>query len=303
MSKAENIFVNVNDLMKMEGHANSFHNFCQPRKVKQILGGSYFSTMRGRGLEFEEVRNYIAGDDIRNIDWKVTARTHKIHSKVFSEEKEKPTMIILDQQASMFFGTEKHMKSKIGSELAAIISFWTLKEGDRVGGIVISNDHFPATPAKRDRKNILQFFNQIQNCNKAVQSGNITENPMDLKLIFDQVNQVITHDFLVVIISDFHRYDPNVVHRIGELKQHNDVVLAKVNDPLEREIPKSKFILGSKGKQLIYDGRKSSLRKSHQETSNKNSNDFIQRMNSLNIPVLEMNTVEDTNDQLKKLIL
>ena len=134
------IFVTLQDLLAKEHSAQGFSFLAKKQKVRSVLGGKHASKLRGRGLDFEEVRNYVAGDDIRNIDWKVTARTQKTHSRVYSEEKEKPTLIVVDQSKSMFFGSQHKMKSVVAAELAALASFRILKEGDRVGGIVFADD-------------------------------------------------------------------------------------------------------------------------------------------------------------------
>jgi len=122
----------------MEHLSRGFSLLASKQKVRSLLGGKHASKLRGRGLDFEEVRNYVPGDDIRNIDWKVTARTQKTHSRVYSEEKEKPTLIVVDQSKSMFFGSQKRTKSVVAAELAALTAFKILKEGDRVGGIVFA---------------------------------------------------------------------------------------------------------------------------------------------------------------------
>ena len=134
----QDVFISLQDLLKMEHHARNFSFQARKQKVRSILGGKHASKLRGRGLDFEEVRNYVAGDDIRNIDWKVTARTQKTHSKVFSEEKEKPALIVVDQSKSMFFGSQRKTKSVVAAEIAALAAFRVLKEGDRVGGIVFA---------------------------------------------------------------------------------------------------------------------------------------------------------------------
>ena len=136
------VFVSLQSLLKMEHIASGFSFLAKKQKVRSILGGKHASKLRGRGLDFEEVRNYVAGDDIRNIDWKVTARTQKTHSRVFSEEKEKPALILVDQSKSMFFGSQRRTKSVVAAELAALAAFRIQKEGDRVGGVVFADDGF-----------------------------------------------------------------------------------------------------------------------------------------------------------------
>ena len=156
-----NIFVSLVDLMKLEPLAKGFSFLARKQKVRSILGGQHASKLRGRGLDFEEVRNYVAGDDIRNIDWKVTARTQKTHSKVFTEEKEKPALIIVDQSKSMFFGSKHKTKSFVSAELAAFAAFKVLKDCDLLGGFLFADNGIDIVFQKRDRKNIFRFIEKI----------------------------------------------------------------------------------------------------------------------------------------------
>ena len=133
------VFTSLAELLRMEHVAHSFSLKAKKQKVNTILGGKHASKLRGRGLDFEEVRNYVKGDDIRNIDWKVTARTQKTHTRVFTEEKERPVLIVVDQSKSMLFGSQKRTKAVVAAELAAMLAFRVLKEGDRVGGVVIAD--------------------------------------------------------------------------------------------------------------------------------------------------------------------
>ncbi|MCK5814431.1 MAG: DUF58 domain-containing protein, partial [Flavobacteriaceae bacterium] len=169
------IFVTLKSLLAKEGSAKGFSFLAKKQKVRSILGGKHASKLRGRGLDFEEVRNYVAGDDIRNIDWKVTARTQKTHTRVYSEEKEKPVLIVVDQSKSMFFGSRKKMKSVVAAELAALTAFKILKEGDRVGGVVIADNGIDIIFPKRDRKNIVRFFEKIVERNHELKDSKSTD--------------------------------------------------------------------------------------------------------------------------------
>jgi len=254
------VFVSLKDLLRMEHIASGFSFLAKKQKVRSILGGKHASKLRGRGLDFEEVRNYVAGDDIRNIDWKVTARTQKTHSKVFSEEKEKPALIVVDQTKSMFFGSQKRTKSVVAAELAALAAFRVQKEGDRVGGVVFADDGLDIVFPKRDRKNILRFMERIVARNRNLQNTAPLDFEKAVKEIFLKVRNIVTHDFLVVIISDFHRYSPEVIKNITYISQHNDVVLFKVFDPMERDIPGAKIIAGDLEKQVVIDGSKKAVK-------------------------------------------
>ena len=113
------IAINLSDLAKLEHLVTGF-SLLPRQAVHSVLSGKHASKLRGRGLDFSEVRKYVHGDDIRNIDWKVTARTRVTHTKVFNEEKERPTFVIVDQSSSMFFASQGSVKSVLAAQLAAI---------------------------------------------------------------------------------------------------------------------------------------------------------------------------------------
>ena len=298
----ENIFISLQNLLKMEHIASGFSFLAKKQKVRSILGGKHASKLRGRGLDFEEVRNYVAGDDIRNIDWKVTARTQKTHSRVFSEEKEKPALIVVDQSKSMFFGSQKRMKSVVAAELAALAAFRVQKEGDRVGGVVFADDGLDIVFPKRDRRNILRFLERIVTRNKNLQNTEPIDIDAALKEVFQKIRNIVTHDFLVIIISDFHRYSPEVVKNIAYTSQHNDVVLFKVYDPMEREIPITKMIAGDSEKQVIVDGSKKSIREKFEKGFDTDYESFEAQMKKRRIPLILVDTVIDVDKQLKEIL-
>ena len=197
------VFVSLDDLLGMELLAKGFSFLAKKQRVKSILGGKHASKLRGRGLDFEEVRNYVAGDDIRNIDWKVTARTKKTHTKVFSEEKERPVLIVVDQSKSMFFGSEKYTKSVVAAKLAALTAFRVLKEGDRVGGVVFADNGIDFVLPKRNKKNALQFLEKIVERNHQLKDSNPVIFEEALKETFIKIKNIVTHDYLIIIISEF----------------------------------------------------------------------------------------------------
>lgn len=298
----QDVFVSLQSLLKMEHIAAGFSFLAKKQKVRSILGGKHASKLRGRGLDFEEVRNYVAGDDIRNIDWKVTARTQKTHSRVFSEEKEKPALIIVDQSKSMFFGSQKKTKSVVAAELAALAAFRIKKEGDRVGGIVFADDGLDIVFPKRDRRNILRFLERIVTRNRNLHHTKPVDFEVALKEVFQKIRNIVTHDFLVIVISDFHRYSPEVIKNISNLSQHNDVVLCKVYDPMEREIPKAKVIAGDDRKQVVMDGTKRSIKDKFERGFDSDYESFEVKMKKQRIPLILINSIEDVDQQLKEIL-
>lgn len=298
----KDIFVSLQELLKMEHFARGFSFLAKKQKVRSILGGKHASKLRGRGLDFEEVRNYVAGDDIRNIDWKVTARTQKTHSKVFSEEKEKPALIVVDQSKSMFFGSVKRTKAVVAAELAALAAFRVLKEGDRVGGAIIANDQVEIIVPKRDRRNALRFLEKIVHHNHQIDTLPTSRDDQSFKIAMAKIRNIVTHDYLVIIISDFYRYAPEVAKYASRLAMHNDVILVKVFDPMERDIPKAQLIMGDGQKQIMVKGDQASIRKQFERGFDDNFNAFEVEMKKHKVPVFKLDTIQPVDLQLKEIL-
>ena len=125
------VYANLDDLIRIQFKARNF-SFLPRQPVSSILSGRYASRLRGRGLNFEELRRYLPGDDIRTIDWKVTARTRTPHVRVFTEEKDRSVLLIVDQRINMFFGTRDKLKSVTAAELSALGAWRAIHVGDRV---------------------------------------------------------------------------------------------------------------------------------------------------------------------------
>ncbi len=298
----EEIFISLNELLRQEHLARGFSFLANKQRVRSILGGKHASKLRGRGLDFEEVRNYVPGDDIRNIDWKVTARTQKTHSRVYSEEKEKPALIVVDQSKSMFFGSRRKTKAVVAAEIAALAAFRVLKEGDRVGGVIFADNGIDVIFPKRDRKNILRFLEKIVQRNRELIDSEPVEFDRALTETLGKVKNIVTHDFMVILISDFHRYSPELIKFLTRISQHNDLILAKIYDPLEKEMPKKKLIAGDGNKQLELDGEDTLLRNKFDQVFDEDFERFKEQMKKHRVPVFAINTVEDTDKQLKEIL-
>src|SRR5262245_23111710 len=126
------VYASLDDLVRLQWKARGF-TFRPRQPVHSLLAGRHGSRMRGRGLDFEELRNYLPGDDVRAIDWRVTARTGTPHVRVYTEERDRPLVLVVDQRQSMFFGTRRAMKSVAALEVTALAAWRALQQGDRVG--------------------------------------------------------------------------------------------------------------------------------------------------------------------------
>ncbi len=191
-----------------------------------IFAGEYASAFKGRGLEFEEVREYISGDDVKNIDWNTSARTGKLHTKVFREERELTVILMVDISSSMFFGSKWGFKSDIATEISALLAYTAIKNNDKVGLILFSNGVQKYIPPKKGRTHIWHIIKSIVQSEKYHQNTNIVDT---LKFL----GNTIKRKSIVFIVSDFISNDDFANH-LKSLKKKFDFVPVVINDPLER---------------------------------------------------------------------
>src|SRR5215471_6439917 len=153
-------YADLDSLIALQFKAAGFslkHN--QP--VHSLLFGRRASHVRGRGLDFEELRGYVAGDDVRSIDWRVTARAQKPYIRVYSEERDRPTMLVVDQRINMFFGSRRSMKSVVAAEAAALTAWRVFSQGDRVGAFVFNDTVIEQVRMHRSRSTVLRILDRI----------------------------------------------------------------------------------------------------------------------------------------------
>ena len=296
--KNPNIFLSLEGLLKFEWISSVLNVRANNKKSNSILSGRFASRLRGRGLDFEEARPYVIGDDIRNIDWKVTAKTNKTHTKVFTEEKEKPAFILVDQSPSMGFGSTSKTKSVIAGELASLIAHKIKKSGDRVGGMIFTGIDYDLVTPKRDPKNLIYFLQKIVTANQKIYEHKEFDFEKSLLEVISKLNNVITHDYLVFIISDFYRYSDSVVQYLSQLSLHNDLILIKVFDQMEELIPEEKIVVTDKKHQYNINGKNKKLREDIKTDFNTNYKNFKSELEKYEISMFKINTSEPVENQL-----
>ncbi len=272
-----------------------------PRQgVHSLLSGRYASRMRGRGLNFEEIRDYRDGDDVRSIDWKVTQRLQKPHVRVFNEERDRAGILLIDQRLSMFFGTRRSMKSVVAAEAAAVIAWRVLKAGDRVGGVVFSDTDAVEVRPQRSRRNVLTLLNAVATQNRVLGVGRgIVTAPAMLNRSLENVRRLAPHDATVVIASDFDGADETTRRTVAALARNNDVVALLVHDPTQSELPGINRMTVTDGElQIVLDA---GMRRSIVDMSRDRLREVLSWTPDLGIPVLPLNSAEDTVEQLHHL--
>lgn len=293
------IATSLDDLIRLEYMVSGF-SLLPKQPVHSILSGKHASKLRGRGLDFSEVRKYVHGDDIRNIDWKVTARTKQTHTKVFNEEKERPCFIIVDQSSSMFFASEGSVKSVIAAQIAAISGFKVLKAGDRIGGMVFNDKDYEIVQPKRSRKNLMHLLETINRKNRALVERKTMQPKQDIinKVLFKAKNS-ITHDYVVVVISDFINLNEQGFQYLSSIAQHNDVIAILIADEMEQQLPRTKLpVTDGKFQVMIDDNKK--VFSTYQNNADEQRKSTIDYFLKYNIPFMEFNTHEPLVEQIKR---
>ncbi|KZM49768.1 DUF58 domain-containing protein [Labrenzia sp. OB1] len=268
-----------------------------------VLNGRHASRFRGRGLNFEELREYLPGDDPRTIDWKVTARTGSPHVRVFTEERDRPVLLLVDQRISMFFGTRHNMKSVTAAEAAALIAFRVLDQGDRIGGIVFGDESVGELRPRKSRQALDQFLLALERANHALSADAPTVDPaMPLNQPLASALRIARRNHLVVIISDFDEIDVQTEKMIGTLSRHNDLILCPVTDPISRDIPEGfKLVVSDGNLQAELDTSSRQTDQSLRMFVSERLNKLLSWQRRFGLSVLPLDTGEDTLPQILRL--
>src|SRR5262245_30874151 len=301
--KMPGVYIDLDDLLAFE-HRGRRVSFLPRQPVHSLLSGRFASRMRGRGLNFEEIRDYRPGDDVRSIDWKVTARLRKPHVRVFNEERDRQALLVVDQRLSMFFGSRKAMKSVAAAEAAAIGAWRVLGAGDRVGAIVFDDRALAEFRPRRSRSTVLQILMAIaaHNCALGV-GGGITASPAMLNKALAQAQRRALHDATVIIISDFDGADDETRKMVGDISRHNDVVALLVHDPLQSDLPASASMTVTDGElQIHVEVGRESVRQSISEATQERLKGVFAWTRELGVPVLPLSAAEETAPQLRRLL-
>ncbi len=217
------------------------------RKLSQsIQAGQTRTRFRGRGMEFEEVRHYQAGDDIRAIDWRVTARTQVTHTKLYREERERPVLIVTDQRAPMFFGSQTCFKSVSAVHCASLLAWGALKNNDRIGGLIFNDNEEQDLRPKRSRHSLLALLRGLHQFNQQLSSP-LASNSIPLSQRLSDLRRIAKPGSALFIISDFHDLDDDCREQLYKLSRHCEISLLHIHDPLEAHLPENKLLTISDG--------------------------------------------------------
>lgn len=204
------------------------------KRVLTDIGGTHLSGFRGRGMEFEEHRAYQPGDDVRAIDWRVTARTGQTHIKLFREERERPVYLLVDLSPSMFFATRGVFKSVLASQVIALLGWAAVANRDRVGGIIVGANGLREIRPGSGRRGLLRYLNQL-----ATEHQHAAEKSFDSQLesALGHIDRLARSGAVVMLLSDFQSLPASAKPLLQKLASRCELIAAMVSDPFERELP------------------------------------------------------------------
>lgn len=298
----ENIYANMAALRRLQYHARGF-TLLPKQPASSLLAGKNVSKLRGRGLNFEELRHYRPGDDIRAMDWKVTQRTGKPHVKVYTEERERNVYLMVDQRSSMFFGSTHKMKSVISAEVAALMAWSVVGSGDRVGAIVYGDEGYKIIPAKRGRQHVVNVLKAIIQFNHALTANaNIVLNSSQrLNDTLAKTQTIVSKNALVCLLGDGHGWNDKTTHLLKKMRQHNEVIFCHAVDSLELKLPKmSKMVVSDGEQQIQFSSSRDDIQTSYENNIKAQLEAYSKVAKKYRIPFISINTVEPVAGQLRK---
>jgi len=294
------VYARLDDLVRLKFAARNF-SFLPRQPIRSLLAGRHASRLRGRGLNFEEIRRYQMGDDVRQIDWKATLRTRKTHVRVFTEERERSVLLLVDQRRTMFFGSVKNMKSVTAAEAAALAAWRVIAQQDRIGALVFNDSQITEIRPHRSESNVMRILQEVlrQNHELSLDPERRANGAM-FNQTLRRCSRLALHDCLVCIISDAFGNNEESRQLLTRIAEHNDVLFVFVHDPLEAELPSAGSLVfsdGSRQLEVDTDNRKvcDRFRDTFAEQRAAGRRFLLQR----ETPVIPLNTASPVADQLR----
>ena len=300
MHTESGVVVTLDELLQLSLLAKKV-NFLPNKKINSILSGRHGSKLRGRGMDFLELKTYVQGDDPNNIDWRATRRSNKTYVKVFNEERDRSVHIVLSQQSNMFFGSQGSFKSVQAARLAATVLYSVLHKGDRVGAVVFNDEEVLQFKASKSKKNATQLLKEIVRLNQLLPQRQEQPDPKMLNKALTHLMPQLKHDDLVIIIGDGSGLDDESQATLTQVAQHNDIIGTLIYDPLERELPDLGSLLFRNHSQFVEVNTSDSTFRKEYETNYLNRLEHFSNIALMyKIPLLQIRTDQDLIVQLQR---
>jgi uncharacterized protein (DUF58 family) len=294
------VTITLDELVQLKADAHGF-SFLPRQPVSSLLAGRHASRLRGRGLAFEELRHYNPGDDVRTIDWKATARLRSTYVRVYSEERERPVLLVVDQRRPMFFGSRRAMKSVTAAEVAALGAWRVLNARDRVGGIVFNEAEIVDISPHRSQTQVMRMLHEVVRLNHALAEKAAPTGAVTLNHALEAALRRAKHDHLVVLISDFDGADEETQRLATLIAAHNDMLAVAIYDPLGASLQPQPGMVVEVGGARVALPLDASFPAAFQRAFTQRLDEWTEIFRALQVPVLPISTAEPPADQLRSL--
>jgi uncharacterized protein (DUF58 family) len=262
------------------------------RLSDDFFAGVYLSAFRGVGLEFSEVREYAPGDDIRTIDWNVTARTGKPHVKRFVEERELTVMLVVDASGSVDFGSRERTKAEAAAEACALLAFSAIKSNDRVGLAVFTDEVELFLPPRKGRHQVLRVIREVLGFERRSLRTNIAT-------AVEFVTRALTRRSVIFVLSDFR--DRGFEQSLALARRRHDVVAVRIHDPREEALPPVGLLEledAETGRHLVVDASSPHVRERHHLSAQRGTEELARSLRSRKVDLVSVSTSGSAADPL-----
>ncbi len=262
------------------------------RNNSSQLTGNRRSTLRGRGIDFDEVRIYQPGDDVRTIDWRVTARTGKMHTKIFHEEKERPVILVIDLRSTMFFGSRRCFKSVLAANAAALLAWAALAAGDRIGALLVTDSGIIDIKPRRSRHTLLQIFRQMLALDEQHASNTFAaDTTTHWQHAMHQLRSMTRPGSCIIMLSDFHDWNTECQQALHPVVRHSQCFSICVQDALEQQLPVIGLVSVRAGqKKTTIDTLNEKILSRYQQATQRQQQAVKVAMRTLKVPLLALQT-------------
>jgi uncharacterized protein (DUF58 family) len=264
------------------------------RMVTDVFAGQYQSVFKGKGMEFDEVREYIPGDEIRSIDWNVTARTGHPYVKKFTEERELTVMLLLDMSASSFFGTRSQQKAQLAARICSVLALSAIKNNDKVGFIAFTDKIEKFIPARKGLRHVLRIIREALYF-KPGSAGT------DIVMALEYLNRVTTRKTVAFVMSDF--FAPDFKKMLAVANKRHDIVAVTITDPAELDLADVgivKFFDPETRRDFTVDSSDKNIRSQYKANALRRSRERTLLFHSVNVDCIDVRTDADYSQSLLK---
>jgi len=295
---ADGVRVSLAELLEMRHRVRDVQLFSTASRRSPLIG-LHHSKLRGGGVDFDQVRVYQAGDDVRSIDWRVTARTQEPHTKLFHEERERPTYLLVEQSRRLFFGSGLRFKSVLVAQAASLLGWAALGHNDRIGGLVFGDsEHYEIKP-RRSKHSLLQLLNCLVRVNQTLHSDMAPARDA-FGLALRRAREVLRPGSLVMVLCDERTLTDSSEQQLTLLARHTDLLLLPFSDPLDHALPAAGLLRFTEGgAQLELDTQDAKLRQAYRAQGEARIARWQRLAQKLRVPLLPLDTQTELIEQLR----